>query len=336
MNKPGESSPHRTWLDTVIRGLAAIVQGPNHDLEHELEETAPGSVADHTSEQAPRSVHLRRTRPHTAKASPALLLAFDWIFVPAGPFLMGSDPAVDLDALDTELPQHEALAPGFYIARVPVTVAQFAAFVRATNYRTTAEVAGWGWVWSETGWMLARGASWQQPFAPGEPFESSPLWPVTQVSWHDAQAFCEWAGVSLPTEIEWEKAARGRDGRIYPWGNRPPDPTLCNCDCMTGQVNQVGKCPQGASPYGVLDMSGNVWEWCATKWRPDYRTPPDDEASGTAMRVVRGGSCVGDAGFVRCAARGRLNPSYRDCSVGFRVVATPQAIRRAQTAYASV
>ena len=84
-------------------------------------------------------------------------------------------------------------------------------------------------------------------------------------------------------------------------------------------MGAVGQRRAGASAYGVLDMGGNSWEWCLTKWRPNYTTPPDDDAAGQEPRVVRGGSYIGDAGFVRCATRGRLNPHYRDCSVGFRV-----------------
>ena len=100
-----------------------------------------------------------------------------------------------------------------------------------------------------------------------------------------------------------------------------PIPTLCHCDDPEGEMDAVGQRRAGASAYGVLDMGGNSWEWCLTKWRPNYTTPPDDDPAGPEPRVVRGGSYIGDAGFVRCATRGRLNPHYRDCSVGFRVVA---------------
>jgi formylglycine-generating enzyme required for sulfatase activity len=180
---------------------------------------------------------------------------------------------------------------------------------------------GWAWVWTGGEWASKRGANWQRPFGPERIMPDLSHCPVTQVSWHDAQAFCEWAGVLLPTEAEWEKAARGPDGRLYPWGNELPNPCLCHCDDAFGEVRAVGGCHKGASPYGVLDMSGNVWEWCQTKWRPNYSAPADDDPCGQEPRVVRGGSYLGDAGFVRCAARGRLNPHYRDCSAGFRVVA---------------
>lgn len=319
MDEPGETSPHRNLLNTIWHGLTAIVQGPDHDLERALAEPPAAFTPDDEADAPRRPALPLRKRRQTLKAAPKAPLGFDWVSVPAGPFLMGSDPEVDPAALDSEMPQHEAVVPEFRIARVPVTVAQFAAFVRVTGYRTSAEVGGWGWVWSEGGWVSVRGADWRRPLGPDSPVDAAAALPVTEVSWHDAQAFCHWAGVCLPTEIEWEKAARGRDGRLYPWGNRPPDPTLCHCDCASGQVAPVGCCPQGASPYGALDMSGNVWEWCATRWRANYATPAEEDETGASPRVVRGGSCVGDPGFVRCAARGRLNPNYRDCSVGFRV-----------------
>jgi formylglycine-generating enzyme required for sulfatase activity len=182
-------------------------------------------------------------------------LRFDWVTIPADWFLMGSDPHRDKDAQEDEQPQHRVYLPTFQIARVPVTVEQFAAFVRATDHRTTAEEAG-------------REYTWFQPHGRGSQVgKDKAQHPVTCVSWDDAQAFCRWAKVRLPTEAEWEKAARGTDGQLFPWGDEPPDPEWCNfADSQIHDTTPVGSYPRGASPYGVLDMTDNVWEWCSSLW----------------------------------------------------------------------
>ena len=144
-------------------------------------------------------------------------------------------------------------------------------------------------------------------------------------------AFCRWAGVRLPSEAEWEKAARGTDGRLWPWGDREQDERLCNFNMNVGDTTPVGRYPDGASLYGMLDMAGNVWEWTRSLWgkdvqKPDYRYPydpndgrEDPNAPDTVLRVLRGGSFWTGARYVRCAVRGRLSPDNRG-DFGFRVV----------------
>jgi len=189
-----------------------------------------------------------------------------------------------------------------------------------------------------------------KPFDFGQPF-NLPNHPVVGVCWYEALAFCRWlsekfqvAGyrfqvwkegrldfvnmdkgtwqVRLPTEAEWEKAARGTHGRIYPWGNEP-DPNKANYDKTgIGASSAVGCFPLGESPYGALDMSGNVWEWCQTKWRENYRQPADESLEETDPRVVRGGSWIASPRYMRCAIRYGLVPNwYYD--LGFRVVFSP-------------
>ena len=164
---------------------------------------------------------------------------------------------------------------------------------------------------------------------------------MVHVSWYDARDYCQWLsevtgrGYALPSEAEWEKGARGTDGRIYPWGNQW-DTTRCNSEeSGLGKTTSVHAYPQGASPYGVLDMAGNVWEWTRSLWgksweRPDYRYPyrPTDgrenlDAGQEELRVLRGGAFGRYHGFVRCASRLRRFPSYSGGGLGFRVVVRP-------------
>jgi formylglycine-generating enzyme required for sulfatase activity len=157
--------------------------------------------------------------------------------------------------------------------------------------------------------------------------------PVVNVSCQDAQAFCRWAGVQLPSEAEWEKAARGADGRIYPWGDAPPDKNLCNFGMNVKDTTPVGQYPAGTSPYGLFDMSGNVWEWTRSLWGKklyywDFAYPyrPNDgredlSAPDDVRRVLRGGSWYNSAVDARCAARSVDGPRILNRGVGFRLVA---------------
>ena len=282
-----------------------------------------------------------------------------WCEVPAGPFIMGSDKAQDPDAYDDESPQHEQPMPYAYrISKYPITNAQFAAFVEAGGYTEPgywreAKEAG---VWSN-GQVKARNDDEPRaaPYDFGLPFNLLNH-PIVGVTWYEALAFCRWLTdklrvtsyelrvarenggmdvwdfgsgryeVRLPTEAEWEKVARGTDGRRYPWGNEP-DPNRANYDeTGIGTTSAVGIFPGGETPYGCLDMSGNVWEWCRTKWLDNYEgyeERADHDPEGTSGRVLRGGAFSYDRWGVRCASRDWSFPHFRYRLYGFRVVVSP-------------
>ncbi|MCP4519582.1 MAG: SUMF1/EgtB/PvdO family nonheme iron enzyme, partial [Delftia sp.] len=204
----------------------------------------------------------------------------EMILIPAGEFLMGSDPKKDKQAYDSEQPQHTLHLPDFYLAKTPVTNAQYAAFVQAAGHD--------------------RPQHWKDGRPPG----GKENHPVVNVSWNDAIAYCRWLSeatgqpYALPSEAEWEKGARGSDGRIYPWGDQW-DAKLCNSrEGGKKDTTPGGIYSQGASPYGLLDMAGNVWEWTRSLWQ-DYPYQADDgreDLTVSSYRVLRGGAW-GDAAY---------------------------------------
>jgi formylglycine-generating enzyme required for sulfatase activity len=266
----------------------------------------------------------------------------EMVLVPAGEFRMGStreevdrtiaecrkhssnpSEAQCRDWFERELPQHRVLLADFYIDRYETTNALFEAFVRATRHQTTAEREGNGGAWQQKDgkwqWLNVSGASWRAPYGPGASAPSDH--PVVQVSWHDAEAYCKWAGKRLPTEAEWEKAARGADARRYPWGEEWAA-VRANGNMTVKAPRPVGLYPGGVSPYGVHDMTGNVYEWVADWFDASYyrRSPernPKGLDSGT-MRVLRGGSWRFSPLSLRTASRHGSTPDYRTNRIGVR------------------
>jgi formylglycine-generating enzyme required for sulfatase activity len=243
----------------------------------------------------------------------------EMIRIPAGEFLMGSDPQHDEYAVDDEQPQHRLYLPEYYLAKTPVTSAQYRAFVLATEHEAPA-------VWTNR-----------------RPPDGEEDHPVVHVSWYDAQDYCRWLAevtgrnYGLPSEAEWEKGARGTDGHIYPWGSRW-ESTRCNSyESGVRKTTSVDAYPQGASPFGVLDMAGNVWEWTRSlvgddASKPAYRYPyklndgrENLEAVRDVFRSVRGGAFDGALMNVRGAYRIRGRPSGRLRILGFRVVVRPSS-----------
>jgi len=307
----------------------------NEKEPHHGHGEALDSDRDQKTQQIATQPHEKELEPKLIVKPPQSPIAFDWVRIDAGEFSMGLDRSDRLETNDWEIPRSELFLPEFWIARTTVTVTQFAHFVKATGYKTTAEVTGKSYVSTGSKLQWIQDAYWEQPYGPGSNVNPKGDHPVTCVSWYDASAFCQWAGVHLPSEAEWEKAARGKTGFIYPWGHHQPNRSLCNFNANVRDTLPVGSFPDGASPYQVLDMAGNVWEWTRSLWGKDVSKPAygypyqgddgreDLTAPDDVRRVVRGGSFSSIAWGVRCAVRDRLDPANRSVSTGFRVVVSP-------------
>ncbi len=293
----GGAEPTSTPVDAVAKGAETATDTPTPDLTATETAIAQGIFATLTA-QAPAP-----TDTPAALAAGSIKInpvdGAEMVFVPSGEFTMGSgddDPDADSD----EKPQHTVYLDAFWIYKTEVTNAQ---------YRKCVEV----------GACTLPHKTW---------YYDNPAYadhPVVYVDWYQAKAFCEWAGGRLPTEAEWEKAARGTDGRIYPWGNEWDANKLNSSEAGPGTTTKVGDYPTGASPYGALGMAGNVWEWAGSLYR-DYPYNPEDgreDPGAEGIRVLRGGSFNHDERFVRCASRGG---HYRNSYLGrygFRVVLSP-------------
>ncbi|NJP05389.1 MAG: formylglycine-generating enzyme family protein [Chloroflexaceae bacterium] len=268
----------------------------------------------------------------------------EMIEIPAGPFLMGSSDM----AGNNEKPQHQLELPTYSISKTPITNAQFRPFVEGDGYTNRD-------YWTEHGWQWRQQEERVQPHHWKHGKWNGADYPVVGVSWFEAVAYCRWLSAQtgreyrLPTEAEWEKAARGSNGYIWPWGNewgnntygiiariwfkRSRQPERCNSEeDGQGRTTPVGSYPNGASPYGLLDMAGNVNEWCATHWRKDYPYQISDEWSTEYLEqrglkdktVVRGGCYWQELEYVRGASRNFFSASYDSWndSIGVRVASS--------------
>ena len=264
------------------------------------------------------------------------------VFIPAGDFLMGSTDS-DKDASSDEKPQHMVYLDSFWIALTEVTNQMFEKFVQETGYQTAAEKEGSSLVLntSSGSWEDTPGADWRHPQGPTSSLSGKEDHPVVRVSWEDVVVYCEWAGGRLPSEAEWEKAARGEDGRLYPWGDRDvagnslnfADVNL-NVDWADKNIDDgyqftapVGSYLMGASPYGILDMAGNVDEW-GMDWYSEsyYANSPAQNPPGPSTGdhcVIRGSSWLREAIDVRIAHRGWGNPGVHVEYIGFRCARSP-------------
>jgi formylglycine-generating enzyme required for sulfatase activity len=214
------------------------------------------------------------------------------VYIPGGELRMGL-------AEEEDAPVHTVRLAPFWMGRTEVTREQYARFMTATGRPEPPH-------WKHD--LFAK---------PGSP--------VVGVTWEDADAFARWIGGRLPSEAEWEYAARGTDGRPFPWGVEPPDRTraVFHKDIGFDGTSPAGTAPAGASPFGLLDMAGNVFEWCADWYAPDYyaaspRENPPGPAAGK-LRVIRGGSWISLPDALRCGAREKYPPEKTSVLIGFRV-----------------
>ena len=256
------------------------------------------------------------------------------VYVPGGPFTMGNDNGYNM-----EKPTHEVTLDPYWIDKTDVTNAMFQNFVNITQYKSDAEIAGTTQAFNSLNGKdinsVSR-ANWLHPHGPTSDLSGLDNHPVVQVSWNDASAYCTWAGARLPTEAEWEKAARGTDGRIYPWGNQVPDGSMANLSDVNlasgisdKNINDgykftspICNYPKGDSPFGACDMAGNVWQWVSDWYEATYyfsspSTNPFGPNGGT-YRVFRGGSWYSVADFLRTTDREGSDPSLAFDFVGFR------------------
>ena len=280
----------------------------------------------------------QRTSPPTARApstnSDTRVERDGMVLIKGGKFLMGTD-----DGMPFEAPVHQVQVKSFWMDRHEVTVAEFAKFVAATGYKTEAERLGWSGAFDiKSGvWKKTAGADWLHPEGPASKPGGNE--PVCQISWNDAAAYAKWAGKRLPTEAEWEFAARGGLAqKRYSWGDdlRPNGKPVANWwqgnfpDRNTAEDGFITRAPVESFPpnaFGLYDVTGNVWEWCADWYKDDYYVSsihdnPTGPDSG-AERVIRGGSWMCAENFCnnyRVAARSHATPDSGMNNLGFRCV----------------
>ena len=330
------------FLPTLIIFTLAIVNvGCSDEMRGILKNYLSGTPTPQAVKLDNKPTVSPKTSAPTALPFPITMSPKDgapMVEIAAGDFLMGSLTASKGSYYANEIPQHRVFLPGYWIDQMEVTLGQFSKFVAETGYVTEAEKEKQGYVFniSTSDWYKTKNANWQQPQAQGADITLvSEEYPVTQVSYNDATAYCLWAGRRLPTEAEWEKAARGNLGCFYPWDRpdassdacmRAPDASLLNYKLHVKSVTPVGKYRSGASPYGAMDMAGNVWEWVSDWYKEDYYyrtgdTNPLGPPEGTD-RSVRGGSWTSTVEHVRAAARFHRPPNYRADDLGFRCALT--------------
>ncbi len=328
------------YLDAVRRAAVEALEAADLDgdpllkggfvynmiLQHEAQH-------NETMLQTLQLMRSRAYRPEPRVETPSTGEPYgEMVFIPGGPFVMGTDEWAQ--ALDNERGAHEVEVPDFHLDRVPVTNQAYLEFVEDGGYEREElwEPEGWQWIREQE---IATPKHWYQPdphswwterFGYDEPLRLDH--PVVHVCWYEADAFARWAGKRLPTEAEWEKAASWDPAtetkRLFPWGDEPPASDKANLDQLTFGTSPAGAYEAGASPYGVLGMLGNVWEWTGSDFTdyPGFEPFPYREYSEVffdqGYPVLRGGSWATRPAAIRNTFRNWDLPVRRQLFVGFR------------------
>lgn len=297
----------------VIAGLLSKGFGVGFTVHYTQKITPQHSGLNHGQLQAiPKRNLLATLQPGRNQTNP--IDGAELIWIPAGNFHMGTsradlkalqrlDPSLSSETFKAEQPQHTVYLDGYWITKNLITNAQFEAFCKSCRYELPNHERSM------------------------DAIERKPDMPACYVSWDDAQAYAKWAGGRLPTEAEWEKAARGSDGRLFPWGNTWDPKNCCNSQLYPREhPTPVGSYRDGASPYGVLDMAGNVCEWCEDWFSEDYYQcatswkNPHGPRTGT-QRITRGGSFGFDSPWLLCTSfKEGISPTDLLSGIGFRYV----------------
>jgi formylglycine-generating enzyme required for sulfatase activity len=275
----------------------------------------PATTPSPTPTPTPTPTPLAGQVPEAGSTQVSSQDGMEMVYIPAGTFLMGSE-----DGEEDEQPIHEVHLDAYWIDRTEVTNAMFAAFLNEEGNQSQE-----GTSWLDSADTDVRIHQVEGEWMADSNFEQHP---VTEVTWYGAAAYCQWVGRRLPTEAEWERAARGEEGFVYPHGNTAPTCNQANYRGCVGYTTIVGSHLGGASPYGVLDMAGNVFEWVSDWYGGDYyQESPHENPSGPSsggMRVQRGGSWYSTLFVLRTTNRSNSDPGDSQGSLGFRCAQTAQ------------
>lgn len=301
------------WLHELEQARKSLTTFPVNDAPTLLSTTDAHQLLEEITGQKDRTSVAEKQTELTIELELGDALRF--ILIPAGEFLMGSDFRQEPNITEAESPQQSLYLPNYYILDAEVTQSQYAAFIQASDHQEPTTRTGSPYRWNNC-----------------TPPEDKMDHPVVWISWQDAYDFCGWLSdrtgwlCRLPTEAEWEKAARGSKGFVYPWGNRWYTKRCNTEESGIGETTPVYHYPEGASPYGLMDTSGNVWEWTLSIYRPyPYdleRERQDARSKSIENRVLRGGAWNYNKHYARCAGRSRNPPYIRNNCIGFRVVTT--------------
>lgn len=294
----------------LLVALFALVACQPSEIPSSTEQAA-GDIKESTTKTATKKPTSAQTATfETALAISSTQIRFtdgmEQVYVTAGDFIMGSN-AGDEDADDDEKPERTVYLDAYWIDKYEVSNGQYEACVATGGCTSPNESRSF----------------FRSSYYGNSEYDN---YPVIQVDWNQAVSYCEWVRGDLPTEAQWEKAARGPNGNKYPWGNEEPDSSYANYNDNIGDTTEVGSYEKGASPYGAMDMAGNVMEW-VSDWYDDYDANDTNNPEGPSdtkyFRVLRGGGWSNGNWSIRTALRGVSNPSARVYYAGFRCVSSP-------------